>query len=372
MSVRLVCLPLLCGLFGASAALGEEIDEPRPVAPRAVLLSLQACCASEYWGEAEAVLAEALGELGLELVKLRGLAIDLAERRAELVDEVEARDAAFGLYIRRSVGPDGVTGELWVHDRASGYDTQRSLDLAEASDAAAATEASRLLKEILRDWRGQPTQHAPPAPEVASDSASDTVASPDTAAASDTAPAPAAAPAAEPEPQPKAFGVRLGLSGQGSPGGAGGRAALELCFGYSVIPALALEVEALVTIAGGSVSTSEVYATMDVVAIRGWVIWEARDEGILRPSLGLGGGALLTRVKALASSDGSGGGDFLATGYLGALARLALALSRSLWLRVGLRVGLSLPEVEIHLGGHKAARSGMPLVEGFGAVELRF
>ena len=350
-------LLLACSLIlAASAALAGEPTQGPPLAgARVVILSLGACCPGQAWGAAEARLATEFEALGLEVVRLRGLARDVEGWRAELAAETAGRDAAFGLYIRRRLSSDGGGAVLWLHDRVAGGDAERVLDPGGKPDAEAAAIAALRALEILRasllaldlpSIRERLERLIPPAePEAA---------------------------AAEPEAGEPVYGIRLGVSGLGSPGGAGGHAALELCFSYSPIPALALEVEGLITMGGDSIVKGEAYATMDVIALRGWLLWEVLGRGGFRPAIGIGGGLLVPRARGLTTTDYSGVSDFAATGYLGGVVRFALVLSQSLWLRLGLRVGASLPEVELRFVERRAARFGLPLIEGFGAVELRW
>jgi len=52
-------------------------------------------------------------------------------------------------------------------------------------------------------------------------------------------------------------------------------------------------------------------------------------------------------------------------GYAGATAQLALAITRSFWLRFGVNAGASVPEVRMLFAGKEVASFGLPLIEDF-------
>jgi len=86
------------------------------------------------------------------------------------------------------------------------------------------------------------------------------------------------------------------------------------------------------------------------------VLWEICSRGLFRPSIGAGGGLLIPWDKGSGSAFYDIHTDRGTVGYAGATAQLALALTRSFWLRFGVNAGTSLPEVKMLFAGKEVAQ----------------
>ncbi len=132
---------------------------------------------------------------------------------------------------------------------------------------------------------------------------------------------------------------------------------------------LDLELDGLVSFAGKDVKQDGASSTFDVGAVRAWILWRILGQGVARPVLGAGGGVILPWARGL---DERRKTDRTATGYVGATARLGLALSRHVWLRALVNVGFSVPKTRILFMNDVVATFGLPLVEGGIFLEVRF
>jgi hypothetical protein len=60
------------------------------------------------------------------------------------------------------------------------------------------------------------------------------------------------------------------------------------------------------------------------------------------------------------------------TAYLGGTLQAAFIIIKNVWIRLGFTAGTSLPRVSITYSGNELLTFGMPLLEGFIGLELRF
>jgi hypothetical protein len=182
----------------------------------------------------------------------------------------------------------------------------------------------------------------------------------------------ACAPAKEEERAAPRFGVGLGAEAAGSPGGIGALGALDLILAWHPLGHLSVAIDLFSTVIGKNLSKDGGSASVGLGALRGWLFWDMRDEGVVRPSIGAGGGAALSWAAGESSDAYTGKADTTIVGYLGGTLQLGLAFKPDVWFVAGARAGALLPEVRVSFAGSDEAGMGRPLVEGFLLVDVRF
>jgi hypothetical protein len=336
----------------AAPAAAQEPPAPSTSRPLIIIASMQSCCPEEAWVEAERRAKTELEALGLEVLILEGKAMGEQERRAELEAMARQRRAACALRIVRPPRGKGGGIELWVSDRITHKMVFRHLGGGDVSAESASITALRTV-EVLRASliELKLVGRRPPAvkvPEVIAKVADESI-----------------------EKRGHLLGLRLGFAGSWSRGGTGGRGGPGLAINWSPRPHLGLEIDGQLSFLGEPVDDEGSSALFYFAALRAWALWEIVDSGLLRPACGIGGGILIPWSRGDRSTVYDGVTDTTIAAYLGATTSLALALSKLLWLRVGARAGVSLPEVTVSFAQQTVVRFGQPLLEGFADLELR-
>jgi hypothetical protein len=178
-------------------------------------------------------------------------------------------------------------------------------------------------------------------------------------------------PAEQPR-QPPRFGLAVGAGPIWSPGDVGITGAIGVLVVWRVLSHLNAELDGVFGVLGEDIESAGASSTFDYSAVRIWAGWDVRGQGVLRPLLGLGAGALFSWTRGRDAEGYAGRADNAVVAFLGGKAELGLALARAFWIRLGARVGVLLPEVEVRFGEEQVARFGRPLVEGFLMAEVRF
>jgi len=326
-----------------------------------VLVDMSVCCPDEAWPEAETRIKAELEALNLKVEVTEGIASGEADRRAELEVVARDRNAACALRIIRSPGAAEGQVELWITDRITRKTTFRSFRMErEAGPDPARIMALRTVEALqasLLEIRIKSDRSLPAHAEA-------------------LVPAPIAALVDRvkmEEPRVfRPFGMGAGITGFGSPGGAGGLLGVTWAFEWSFSPSFSLEVDGLVSVTSQGIESHGSASSFDLAVFRLWGFWEILDRGILRPSLGLGLGPAVPWVQGLHAGDRPLYRDATAVSAVGITARIGLVLSDRVWLRLGLRTSLLLPEIHIDFADRSVADFGMPLVEGFVLLEPRF
>lgn len=333
-----------------------------------VLLELGECCGDLSWPAAEELILAEIEAMGLDVLGAPARGEDPA--RADLAGAGIESGAmcAVAIYFDSPEG-DAVL-DVWARDEESGDSVQRHIALGPRSDRDAASIAAIRAVEALRaslqelnlDLIDVDVPEPEPEPQIEEEEPAEEV---------------EAKPRPEPEPEKDdgqlMLGIGVGGSGLGSPGGVDGMGGVQILLAWRPWWWLSIHADALLTVLGDEISDGGASSTFDLATFRGWIMWEIRPEGILRPAVGIGGGGVIFW------STGSGDGDQFdmrtdraAVGYVGAAAHLGVAVSDWFWVRAGARVGIALPEVVLEFGSSSVARFGRPMVEGFLNLEIYF
>ncbi|MDD5309947.1 MAG: hypothetical protein PHU25_21730 [Deltaproteobacteria bacterium] len=362
--------------LGLAALPAAAEDEPFDGA-LIVLVGMGQCCAQDAWPEAENALSAELSTLNITVATVNGVATSEREQRLELERVVAERKAVCAVRIERIAPGEGGGVELWISDRLTGKTTIRRVPVEDSNDREFAEIVALRLVEALRaglleieigalgetSAKGKTVVSSPivvaPRPQSA------------------TSPKPAqdekkCAPAPEQERGEPHLGVGLGAEAAGSPGGIGAMGALDLVVGWHPIGRLSVALDLFSTVIATDLKKDGGRASVGFGALRGWISWNIRDKGVLRPSLGLGGGAALSWASGETSDAYAGATDYATVGYMGALLQLGLAFKNDVWLILGARAGALVPEVRVSFAGSDVASMGRPLVEGFLIVDVRF
>ncbi len=310
-------------------------------------MTMENCCAEEAWPEAEKAIEAEFQILGLAIEYVAGNAVDERGRREEIQEAAEELNAMCALRIVRV--PENRRGgiDLWINDRLTGKTLFRHLNLDVVAEPDAAEIAGLKIVESLRasllelKLPGESKQKDEPPAEIVE------------------------IVAAEPPALTKNR-LALGGAGWGSPGGVLVIGGVQVSYARFVHPHLTLEVDAAVSVLGRDISNDIADGSLYLAALRIWSLWRILAEGLFRPAIGAGLGGVVFWGKGSSSDPGyAPESDAGIVSYLGANAELGLAFARNLGLRLGARVGLLLPEVEINFAADRVALVGMPLIEGY-------
>jgi hypothetical protein len=313
-----------------------------------VIVSLESGFPDLAWPEAERLTAQELTMLDFEVVVVQAKAGGEPERRQELAGAAELHGAVGALQILRR-GEAGATGvELWVADLVTGKTTIRELEMGDAEASIVALRAVELFRASLLELHVAAEPPAPPPSPPVVELAGEL-----------------------PEEPPGPVGLRLGIAALGSPGGAGAHGAVSWGVSFDLVRWLRLEVEGAVTFAGADVRDHGSASTFGQASARVWLLYDIRARGVVRPAVGLGGGMVAAWARGLSAAEGATALDGVVSGYTGATAQLALAVSRSVWLRLGATAGVALPRIRVMFADAVAASFGLPVLEGWFAVEAR-
>jgi len=321
-----------------------------------VIVSMKKCCPDEAWIEAETVTLEEFRALNFKVAVIDGIATGERERRIELGVLAEEKHAACALRIVKP--PEGTASgvDLWITDRVTGKTVFKNITIEEEESSEPALVVALRVVELLRaslleitvpDAPGGDVEPLPQMVEMVKEVTG----------------------AVEKPPGP--VGLRLGAEVIGAPGGAGARGAVAMAVRWSVFTHLSLELDGFISLFGKDIKEEGASASFYTAVARVWSLWEIRGRGLFRPSIGAGGGLLIPWAKGSGSAYYEVRTDRGAVGYVGATAQLALALTRSFWLRFGVNAGASLPEVRMLFAGKEVASFGMPLIEGFFNLEVK-
>jgi hypothetical protein len=324
-----------------------------------ILVGMRTCCPGEAWPEAEERIRAELTALGLRVETIQGKASGAADAAAALERAARERGAVCAIRASRDAGGAGEV-DLWTLDRAPGSGGYRRVRVDGREGGETAAIASFRTIEVLRAGL------LAPLPAQAGNQGA-------TPASGTREPAKEQKPA--PEPAKRGWPlVRLDLggSGLGSPGGTGARAAVGLSLGWRPLSFLSAEIDGLASFAGADIEGTEGRSPFYLAAARAFVLYEILDHGSFHPGVGAGGGAVFAWSEGSATWGYRGVKDDVVAGYAGVAAELGIALFGPVWLRVGGRVGLLLPEVRIMFAGKEVARFGTPMIEGFLDLEAAF
>lgn len=338
------------------------------------IVSMQKHCGGESWPEAERKTKAELESVHFNVFVVNGRVMD-EDARAEEIKMIAAyKDAACAVRVVRTPGQGGGTVDVWVQDDRSGESVYWQLvaDDLEGPDGASilALRIVELIRASLYALQKPDSAEAemeipPGAVKVLQNTAG-----PVEVQVEETVGPAAAGPLAN--PSKGAFGIRLGFSGIGSPGGTGGRGALDMALRWSFVPFLSVEAEGLFTVVGKDIRHLEAGATFNAALLRAWLIWEILHRGRVRFCAGAGAGGLFAWTQGYAPAESYDVRSELGrAAFLGGSIQIAFVLSRYVWLRAGFAAGTTFPdEIKVRFSGEEVASFGRPLLEGALGVEV--
>ncbi|HEY3356373.1 MAG TPA: hypothetical protein VGQ83_24195 [Polyangia bacterium] len=273
----------------ALAATPTAAAPPDDPASGIVIVAMQTCCPAEAWPEAEEAARAELVGLGIAVEVVPGVAISERDRRVELRVLAGARRAASALRIVRPPGEERRGGvEIWLEDRLTGRTVVRHLVVGEHPGREGARLAALKTVEAVRAGAieltfAQADAARRPRPEAVT-----------------------RAPAAPVEASPR-WSLRASGAVVGGPGGLGPHAAMAAGARWQARPALAIDVDATVSLGGARVALSGGSATCDLAALRAWALWTPRLGGRWHAALGGGAGVALAGAALIIERLGSDG-----------------------------------------------------------------
>ncbi len=348
--------------FSPQIAYSKDRDTAKDKRAVVVLVSMKQCCPKSAWPEAEASTRAEFDALSMNVQVVDGLAKGEREQRIELEHIAVERKAACALRILKSTDGEKNWVDLWINDQITGKTTFRYISLEGSIDAESAQIAALRVVEALRASlleltlpKINPDEKEPPPPSLNADYLVEKMSLERT------------------ERTSHPFGLRVGIETLGSPGNAGILGAVHVAFDLHLHRYFFLDIDGIVTVLGKSIEKDGAKSQLDLTVLRIWGSYAALDKGLFRPSLGIGVGAALAWARGFGSSDTLDFTmDYTFVSYLGASAELGLALTDNFWLRPGIRAGVLLPEIRVFFAGKEVAGLGLPLLEGFLDLEIRF
>lgn len=343
---------ILVPLFRISQA-QPSADEPSEVGS-VVLVSSVDCCPDKAWPEAETAIRNELAMLGVPIEVVPGAAADEIQMLVEHMKFAETKNAAAALRILRSTSTQGLVG-IWISDRVNGKTTYRPLRIDNIDDPDAAIIAAVRTVEALRASLIESRIESDHSPTVRRSPQIDEF--------------------IKSTPITDNTRHRVGFSGGtaicGSPGGVGIRGGFLLGLDWRPTDHGGVAVEGLYFLFGDSVSTDDRASSLNMLLLRGSIVWHIGDTGLFRPALSLGGGGLVVYAEGQKGDELTRRSDITRVGYGGTGASLQLAFSDPVRLELGCVIGLTFPEVRLYHGTQKAAVFGLPLLDGWLKLVVR-
>lgn len=373
-------------LISMSLPGGAATDDPTddlandPPPPLFILLSMVRCCPEWAWPEAENAILEEMSALGfrVEAVDSTGYesetqshlsriatennavsAVEVTQIKGEIKGEAALWVKAYGskeAFFQRYVAESGdEESDAGVSDGEERDDASViGLKIAEAMRA-------RLLEISFSDKKPSEPK-SPPSNEVKKEPTP--TQEPEAQPARETQ---------EPPPEPLVLGVGVGAVAEGSPNGEGVIGAVDITVNWLPLTLLMLELDASISVVGSDVQHAGDTVTIDMAFVRLWALWEILQKGRFRPAVGVGSGVVISWSNVVSANNTDKSDNTVIT-YVGAVGRTGIMITKHVWIRFGLRVGLFAPQLELYLPDSKEAEAswGLPMLEGYISLEARF
>jgi hypothetical protein len=168
---------------------------------------------------------------------------------------------------------------------------------------------------------------------------------------------------------PDRFALRGGASVIGSPGGLGLNAGPALGLGVGLLPRLALEADAAVSLIQSSLSGAAGTERVGLGFARLELVLRGSLARRIQPQVGIGGGALFAWAHGKANDHYTAHDAFAVVALPSAVLAVGLRVTQSLRIRIGCGAGFALPRLSLELAGVSTARAGWPLLDGSLGIE---
>ena len=331
-----------------------------------ILVSIEECCPTNAWPQAEEVLLDELAAMYVKVVKVDGDAASIVDQRANLEVIAKERSAVCAIMISREPRADRGAVDLWTVDTQSESSVARHLSLRAQEGAQGAAIAAIKAVEALRAGLQELDLHweePGEVPEIESVAVEEPV----------VKKGPVPKPVDEGDKDVNSvLGLGLAGVGMGSPGGIGGMFGAQISLAWQPLRLMSTQADVCFSVWVHDIDEVGSRSSFDIAAFRVWAQLEFVDRGVFRPSMGIGGGPVVAWAQGTGGEDLESGKDRVTVAYLGGTVQLGFALTRWFRLRLGVRVGALLPAVEVSFAGQKVAEIGLPLIEGFAGAEVYF
>lgn len=356
-----------------------------------VLYSLSDCCAGVGWPEAEATFLKELDSLGITVERYPGSVGEdgVGTELLEPFVDNKANVAAILFYKRESAGRVGVYVVVFEHaDGASDMDFfSFEISDGKGADTVATLKAVEAVHAAFfeRPLEKKSAPEAEPEPGPSSESSEKAEDDNDDNRRTESADEDEADEGDDHRDRGDAKPGRWAISAVPevlySPGGVGPMFAIDGSVQVMLWQRLVLEVAGMVSLYGRKLEVLDNSVTFRVFMFRGAVLWNILQHGRFHPLVGLnaGGGAAMSGAAGRANAETR---DVIGwIGHIGGDARLSIDLASMLALRLGVRVEMLLPKVEV--GAWVAEENnleryvsdiefGRPLIEGYLGLDIRF
>ncbi len=319
-------------LLGFCLALASPVraQETPPAQLRAVIVGMAECCPGRQWDELEGRMRHELALLDFEVQEVAGSATTERAQQRELARL--ARDQEAELAVRVGLHEELPGVELWFVQPRLGDAGKRYLPTYGGTDDEAASIAALKAIEVIRSRQLQAHEAR------------------ETARGTRT-------------PASSRLRLDAGPALLASPGGVGPRVAVRVGAAWSPVEAASLRLATVFSVAGGDIQNTDGNASLSLALVRAQAGWELARRGPVRAALLLGGGVITLRSQGESATHAELS-DRTTTGVLGGGVEIHVVPSRHVWIRLGLDVGVLVPEVAVQFAGEPVATLGMPLVEG--------
>jgi hypothetical protein len=115
---------------------------------------------------------------------------------------------------------------------------------------------------------------------------------------------------------------------------------------------------------GNDITKGGVTSDIDLLIVRGWLVWHIIDSGRIRPAVNLGAGGLIVFAEGTEGDEQRLKSDNTRVGVIALGAALRLVISTRIHLKLDIDAGLTLPAVRLMHDTVLATTLGRPLLEG--------
>lgn len=375
---RSSCLVALCGLL-ALAWCSTVAAAPGTV----LLLRVDDDEAAQRWRAAESRTRDELRVMGLEVIELP--AADPDRREGEVEHLMAERGATAAIRLER--GPESGDARIWLRGPPAGRLRRSQVALALDGGEAAIVAALRTVEVVHAGLLASAAAELPPPAALATAAAVETTLLP-------PAPPEAYVPIVVTRPGPGVVApevpapriVRVGdrrpprrISGRhalgvhatvgGGPGGLGVLTGLEVAYRRELPRLVGFELDLLGVSTPGWRSQGEGSIVMGLAGARALVVVQPRQQRVVTPRLGLGGGAAVVWAIGRAPEPLRGVRDVAGVAVLSGSVSLAVRVRPRLRLVFGAGLDLLLPPIVVRIAGAETSRVGLPTLRGSLGVE---
>jgi hypothetical protein len=383
----LLPLVLAAGAFSQPVDNPEQVsEEPNPYVTKnaLVLVADKELCSDRAMAAVEAKVADEFRALGFSVEALDCAVLAQAEDSLDVFRALESfaweRGAVCAVKILRSGDDIGQGVDIWIADLLTKKTTCEHWAHGGEEETETAQIVALKTVEMLEvsfmelALPAYKESHEPPPGPVAKmvETAKAELQPPPEPLPPESAEAELEALAHPREKKTGYMGLRLGGSVFGSPSGVGALGALQVALRWNVLDVLALELEGLIPPAGKDTERGSISLTFYTIGVRLWLFFDLLRATWLRLGFGPGGGILISWASGFGSPYEGVRRDMAVTAYLGGTLQAAFIIIKNVWIRLGFTAGTSLPRVSITYSGNELLTFGMPLLEGFIGLELRF